>query len=136
MKKYFVWAGGVEQVILHALSDTSKRGRSNRDVIVSLFSRVALFSEHYYEFAVATYRLSRSWKSINRSSIFRRLERTQHLWEGVGLICDAIEVNKALSAPTGSIIVIEPDIGGISIDVIRPDDPNYSEAFARLPGAA
>jgi hypothetical protein len=136
MKRYFVWISDIERAIYEALSDKSKRVASNSDAIVKLFNRTAEVSEHYYATAAKMYELSKNWKNINMSSIFRNIERNERLWHGVGLIFTAFEKQKVLAAPPGSIIVTTFGIGGYSFEVITSKDPNYSEACHRLPGVA
>lgn len=136
MKKHFVWTRGIEQKFYETLSDKSKRLASNSDVIVKQFSRALETSNHYRSSAVTTYALSRDWKNVNKSSIFRALERNQRLWEGIGLVFSAFELQKALTAPHGSIIVATFGVGGYSFEIIKPTDPNYLEACASLPGVA
>ena len=65
------------------------------------------------------------------------LERNREVCEGVGMVFNALELQNALSAPDGSIIVptFEFGSGVYSFEVILPNDPNYAEAFLRLPGA-
>lgn len=135
MKKYFVWGRDIERVIYEALFDKSKRLVSNSDAIVNLFGRAAEASEHYYSVRGTMYELSRNWKNINKSSIYRMLGRNQRLWEGVGIIFSALELQKALAAPPRSIIIPTFGIGGYGFEIIRPTDPNYKEVFSRLPGA-
>ena len=67
---------------------------------------------------------------------YRTLERNQRLCAGVGLIFSAFEVQKALAAPPGSIVIPKFDIGGYGFEVIMPTDPNYFEAYSHLQGAA
>jgi hypothetical protein len=136
MKKYFVWTRDIERVIYETLSDKSKRIASNSDAIVKLFGRAAEASEHYRSFTATMYELSRNWKNINKSSIHRMLERNQRLSEGVGLMFSALELQKVLAAPPGSIIIPTFGIGGYGFEIIKPTDPNYLEAYSRLPGAA
>jgi hypothetical protein len=135
MKKYFVWTRDIERVIYEALSDKSKRPALNSDAIVKLFNRAAEASEHYYTLRATVHELSRNWKNINKSSIYRRLEHNERLWRGVGLIFSAIELQKVLAAPPRSIIIIIFQMGGYGFEVIKPTDPNYLEAYSRLPGA-
>jgi hypothetical protein len=135
MKKYFVWTGDIERVINETLSDKRKRLASNSDVIVKLFDSAAEASEHYYSFTATMYELSRNWKNINMSSIYKMLERNQRLWGGVGLIFSALELQKVLAAPPYSIIIPTFGIGGYSFEIRKPKDANYLEAFSRLPGA-
>ena len=136
MKKYFVWTRDIERVIYETLSHKSKRLTSNSDAIVKLFSGAAEVSEHYRSFTATMYELSRNWKNINRSSVYRMLERNQRLWEGVGLMFSALEVQKVLAAPPGSVIIPTFGMGGYHFEIIKPTDPNYLEAYSRLPGAA
>jgi hypothetical protein len=82
------------------------------------------------------YELSRNLKNPNKSSIYRTLERNQRLWEGVGLVFSALELQQVLAAPRGSMIIPTFGIGGYRFEIIKPKDPNYLEAFSRLPGAA
>jgi hypothetical protein len=136
MKKYFVWTRDIEHVIDETLSDKSKSLASNSDATVKLFDTAVKASEHYYSFTATMYQLSKHLKTPNRSSIFRMLERNQRLSEGVGLIFSALELQKVLGAPTGSIIIPTFGIGGYGFEVIKPTDPNYLEAYSHLPGAA
>src|SRR5262249_40312758 len=135
MKKYFVWPRDIERVIYETLSDKSKRQASNTDTIVKLFVKAAEASEHYYSFTATMYELSRIWRNINKSSIYRTLERNQRLWEGVGLIFSALELLKVLAAPPRSIIILMFNTGGYGFEIIKPADPNYLDAYLRLPGA-
>ena len=135
MKKCFVWTRNIEQAVYNTLSDKSKHIASNGDVIAKLFGRAAEWSGHYYSSAATMHELSRTWKNINKSSIYRRLGRNQRLWEGVGLVFSALELQKVLSAPQGSIIIPTFGFGGYSFKIIKPTDPNYVEAYSRLPGA-
>jgi hypothetical protein len=134
MKK-FVWTRDIERMICETLSDKSKRLTANSDAIITLFGRVAEASEHYYSYRVTMYEVSRDWININKSSIFRALERNERLWERVGLIFTAIELDKVWKAPPDSIIVITSDLSGYHFEVIKPGDPNYKKAFLSLPGA-
>ena len=135
MKKYFVWTRDIEQVINQTLSDKRKRLASNSDATIKRLSKAAEGSEHYYSFTATMYELSRSWKNINMSSIYRVLELNVHLWEGVGLIFKALELQKVLAAPDRSIIIPTIDTGGYGFEIIKPTDTNYWEACKRLPGA-
>jgi hypothetical protein len=135
MRKYFVWTDDLKQVIDETVSGKRKSLASNSDSVVSLFSRAAAVGEHYYTTRVKMYELSRGWKNIAKSGIFRRLERTEDLWKNVGLIFTAVDLVNAANAPTGSIITPTFDIGGYGFEITKPTDPDYSEALSRLPGA-
>ena len=136
MKKYFVWTRDIERMINDIVSDKSKHPASNSDAMVKLLGRAAAASEHYLSFTATRYELSRNWKNINKSSTHRMLERNQRLWEGVGLLFSALELQKVLAAPPGSIIIPTFSIGGYSFEITKPTDPNYLEAYSRLPAAA
>jgi hypothetical protein len=136
MRKYFVWTHDLERVIYETLSGKRKRLALNSDSTVKLFSRAAEASEHYYSFTATMYTLSKRLKKPNMSSVFRKLERNEHLWEGAGLIFSAIELQKVLAAPPGSIITPTFDIGGYGFEITKPTDPDYLETYSRLPGAA
>jgi hypothetical protein len=138
MKKHFVWTREIEQKINETLSDKSKRPAAHSDDIIKAFSKLAELSAHYYAARVTIKELSRIWTNINKSSIYRMLERNKGVCEGVVLIFNALELQNVLNAPEGSIIVPTFGIGtgGYSFEVIKPDDPNYREAFSRLPGAS
>jgi len=137
MKRHFVWTREIEQKINETLSDKSKRPAANSDEIVKAFGKLADLSAHYYAARVTVKELSRIWTNINKSSIYRMLERNKEVCEGVVIIFSALELQNALSAPDGSIIVPTFSIGtgGYSFEVTTPNDPNYQEAFTRLPGA-
>jgi len=136
MRKHFVWTHDLEKVISETLSGKRKRLTSNSDATLQLFSRAAEAGEHYYTATAKIYELSKSWKNLNKSSVFRKLKRNEGLWKNVGLIFTAFELHKALNAPDGSIIIPTIDTGGYGLKVIEPTDPDYLETFARLPGAA
>jgi hypothetical protein len=135
MKKKFVWTRNIERKISEAMSSKAKRLNSNSDAIVQAFSRAVEGGEHYYTGRAMMYELSRDWIKIEKSSIFRALERNNALFDGVGLIFNAIELQKVINAPPGSILIPGFDSGGFKIEVIKPNDPDYKEAFFRLPGA-
>jgi len=135
MKKHFVWSRDIERVIQKELSDKRKRLASNTDGVTELFGKAAEASEHWYSLRSAVHELSKNLKNPNMSSICRRLGRNARLWEGVGLIFSALELQKVLAAPAGSIIIMTFDIGGYGFEVIKPTDPDYKQAFTRLPGA-
>jgi len=132
MKKHFIWT---RDPVVHKTPSDKKR-RLNSDEIITIFGRAAEASEHYYSFMVKEKELSKSWKYINKSSIYRMLKQKQEFWEGVGYLFTAIDLYKVLNAPPGSIIIPTFDtIGPPSFEIIKPTDPNYSEAWSRLPGA-
>jgi hypothetical protein len=136
MNKHFVWTRDIERKIYETVSDKSKRLASNSDVIVKMFSRAAETSAHYHSFTITMHQLSKKWKNINMSSVHRKLERNQGLWDSVGLVFSALELQKVLAAPPGSIIIPTFGMGGYSFEITKPTDPDYIEAYTRLPGAA
>jgi hypothetical protein len=60
--------------------------------------------------------------------------RNERLWEGIGLLCTAFELQKVLAAPTDSIIIPKFGMGGYSFEILKPTDPDYKEVRWRLMG--
>src|SRR6266567_1164684 len=129
MKKHFVWTREIEQKIIETLSDKSKRPAANSDEIVKAFGKLTELGAHYYAARVTIKELSRIWTNINKSSVYRMLERNKEVCDGLVIIFTALELQKVLDAPDRSIIVATFGIGtgGYSFEVIKPNDPNYQE---------
>ncbi len=134
MPHHFVWTWETMQSLHHA-SRHRKQTMFNPDALSKTFERVIEAGEHYYFAAAENYARSKTWKNINKSSIHRGLERNEKIFGAIGLLFTVIELQKVYFAPPDSIIVVTPDIGGCSFEVIEPKDPRYREAFMLLPGA-
>jgi hypothetical protein len=134
--KHFIWMSNFEKTILQTLTNKSNGLASKRDVVVTLFSRLAEGSAHYSALRGAAHVLIRDLKKPNMSSIYRAFERNHRLWEGVGQVFTAIELQKVLNAPDGSIVIPKFEMGGYTFEIIKKGDPDYVAAFANLPGAS
>ena len=135
MKKHFIWTRDFERAILQTLSNKSNGLASKSGAVVTLFGHVAEASAHYYALSGAAHVLIRDLKKTNMSSICRAFERNQRLWEGVGQVFNAIELQKVLNAPVGSIVIPKFEMGGYAFEIIKKGDPDYVAAFSNLPGA-
>jgi hypothetical protein len=135
MKKHFIWTRDFERAILQTLSIKSNGLVSKSGAVVTLFGRIAETGAHYYALRSAAHILIRDLKKPNMSSICRTFERNARLCEGLGLVFNAIELQKVLNAPDGSIVIPKFEMGGYSFEIIKKGDPDYFAAFSHLPGA-
>jgi hypothetical protein len=111
-----------------------KKSGSIVNLLSALLKDGATFGHFYYLSRASMYAVSKDWKCIMRSSIYRKFLHNADLFDGIAVVFDAFELQRVWTAPEGSIIIVRFDFGGYSFEVIEPGDPHYLEAYASLPG--